>query len=85
MILNVFQNYVPNKYITIDDKDPVWMIKITKSKLEKNKLHQQYIQNRSFEGNLVLNESSIAELNDSISYTQDLYYGNHAKNEMTHC
>ena len=24
-ILNVFRNYVPNKYITIDDKDPVWM------------------------------------------------------------
>ena len=24
-ILNVFRNYVPNKYITIDDKDPAWM------------------------------------------------------------
>ena len=24
-ISNVFSNYVPNKYITIDDKDPVWM------------------------------------------------------------
>ena len=53
--------------------------------MEKNKLYQQYIQNRSFEGDLVLSESSIAELNDSISYTKDLYYGNHAKNEMTRC
>ena len=25
IISNVFSNYVPNKYITIDDKDPVWM------------------------------------------------------------
>ena len=24
-ILNVFRNYVPNKYISVDDKDPVWM------------------------------------------------------------
>ena len=24
-ILNVFRNYVPNKYTAIDDKDPVWM------------------------------------------------------------
>ena len=24
-ILNVFQNYVPSKYITIDDKDPAWI------------------------------------------------------------
>ena len=25
IILNVFQNYIPNKYIGIDDNDPVWM------------------------------------------------------------
>ena len=24
-ILNVFQNYIPNWNVTIDDKDPVWM------------------------------------------------------------
>ena len=33
-ILNVFRNYVPNKYITIDDKNPVWMNEIIKSKME---------------------------------------------------
>ena len=39
-ILNVFRNYVPNKYITIDDKDPVWMNQKIKSKMEtKNKLY----------------------------------------------
>ena len=77
MILNVFQNYVPNKYITIDDKDPVWMNEIIKSKMEtKNKLYQQYIQNGRFESNLVFIESLIAELNDLISYTEDLYYEN---------
>ena len=53
-ILNVFRNYVPNKYITIDDKDPVWMNEIIKSKMEtKNKLYQQYIQNGRFESDLV--------------------------------
>ena len=24
-ILNVFRNHVPNKYITVDNRDPVWM------------------------------------------------------------
>ena len=24
-VLNVFSNFIPNKYITIDNKDPVWM------------------------------------------------------------
>ena len=27
-ILNVFRNYVPNRSITIDDKDPAWMNEI---------------------------------------------------------
>ena len=45
-ILNVFQNYVPNKYITIDNKDPVWMNKNIKTKIkEKNTFYQKYIEN----------------------------------------
>ena len=60
------------------------MSKIIKSKMKKktkkNKLYQQYIQNGSFESDLVFIESLIAELNDLISYTQDLYYENLAKN-----
>ena len=38
-ILNIFRNYVPNKYITIDDKDPVWMNETIKSKIKaRNKM-----------------------------------------------
>ena len=33
IILNVFRNYVSNKDIAIDDKDPVWMNEIIKSKM----------------------------------------------------
>ena len=49
-ILNVFRNYVSNKYITIDDKDPVWMNENIKSKIKtKNLLFKQYLQNGRFE------------------------------------
>ena len=41
-ILNVFRNYVPNKYVTIDDKDPVWMNETIK--LLKIKAKKQYVQ-----------------------------------------
>ena len=52
--LNVVRNYVLNKYITIDDKDPVWMNETIKSKMEtRNKLYQQYIQNGRFASDLV--------------------------------
>ena len=80
-MLHVFRNYVPNKYITIDNKDPVWMNEIIKSKMKtKNKLYQQYIQSGRFESDLVFIQFLIAELNDLISYTKDLYYENLAKN-----
>ena len=53
-ILNVIRNYVPNKYITIDDKDPVWMNEIIKSKIKtKNLLFKKYIQNGRFESDFL--------------------------------
>ena len=62
--MNVFRNYVPNKYITIDDKDPVWMNEIIKSKIKtKNLLFKQYIQNRRFESDFVFLETLITEIN----------------------
>ena len=79
-ILNVFQNYVPNKYITIDDKDPVWMNEIIKSKIKtKNLYFKQYIQNGRFESDFAFLESLIIEINDLISSTKKLYYANLAK------
>ena len=40
-ILNVFRNCVPNKYIYIDDKDPVWMNETIKSIIKaKNALYK---------------------------------------------
>ena len=79
-ILNVFRNYVPNKYITIDDNDPVWMNENIKSKIKtKNLLFKQYIQNGRFESDLVFLENLITEINELISSTKNLYYENLAK------
>ena len=78
-ILNVFRNYVPNKYITVDDKDPVWINKTIKSKIKtKNKLFNKYIQNGRFGSDFVLVERSVTELSDLISHTKALYYENFA-------
>ena len=75
--MNVFRNYVPNKYITVDEKDPVWINEIIKSKMKtKNKLCKQYIQNGRFESNFVLIERLVTEINHLISHTKALYYEN---------
>ena len=79
-ILNVFRNYVPNKYITIDDKDPVWMNEIILSKIKtKNLLFKQYIQNGRFESEFVFLQALITEINELISSTRNVYYENLAK------
>ena len=79
-IWNVFRNYVPNKYITIDDKDPVWMNENIKTKIkEKNTFYQKYIENGRLESDFILLEKLITELNDLIFSTKILYYENLAK------
>ena len=79
-ILNVFRNYVPNKYITIDDKDPVWMNESIKSMIKtKNLLFKQYIQNGRFESDFLFLENLITEINELISSTKNLYYEKLAK------
>ena len=80
-ILNVFRNYVPNKYFTVDDKDPVWMNETIKSKITAtNVLYKKYIQNGRFESVFVCLKKFIIELNELISSTKALYYENLAKN-----
>ena len=74
-ILNVFCNYVPNKCITIDNKDPAWMNEIIKSKIKtKNLFFKQYIQNGRLENDFVFLETLITEVNELISSTKKLYY-----------
>ena len=75
--MNAFRNHVPNKYIPIDDKDPVWMNEIIKSKIKtKDLLFKQYIQNGRFESDFVFLETLITEFNKLISFTKNLYYEN---------
>ena len=48
-IRNTFRNFVPNKYITFDDKDPVRISETIKSKIKTNHIHyKSYLQNLFF-------------------------------------
>ena len=42
ILVNVFSNYIPNKWITIDDKDPPWMNDEIRNKMNyRNNFYQQ--------------------------------------------
>ena len=38
-LMNIFSNYIANKLITVDDKDPPWMDEYIKRKTLDKKLH----------------------------------------------
>ena len=45
IVLNIFRNFVSNKYITCDDKDSIWMNENIKSKIKaKNKPCQVFVK-----------------------------------------
>ena len=53
-ILNTFRNFIPNKYMIIDDKDPVWMNETIRSKMKvKHIVCKKYIQNGRFESDFI--------------------------------
>ena len=79
IILNIFRNFVPNKYITFDDKDPAWIneIKNIKSKTKaKNKPYLEYVKKGRQEIDFCALEESVRNLNDLILQTKASYYEN---------
>ena len=79
-ILNVFCNDAHNNYITIDDKDPVWMNETIRLKIRaKNNMYNKYIQNERSESHFLLLETLKTELNELTNATKDLYYQNLSK------
>lgn len=70
-ILNVFWNYVPNKYITNDDKDTLWMNDTIKSRNKTvNKLYNKYNENGRSESEFVFIKTLITKVNDLITSTK---------------
>ena len=66
---------MPSKYVTVNNKDPVWMDENIKSKIKtRNLLYKQYIQNGRFESDFLLLETFITEFNELIPFTKSLHY-----------
>ena len=79
-ILNVFRNYVPNKYIYVDEKDPVWMNESIKLKIKaKNIMYKKYIQSGRLKSNFLLLQILVTGLNELINTTEAMCYENLSK------
>ena len=65
--MNIFTNYIPNKYITIDERDPPWVNEILKNKIKlKKPLHKS--------NNFTEIKKSSTEISDMILKRKEKYY-----------
>ena len=71
-LMDIFSNYIPNKYITVDDKNPPWMTEAIKNKIN---LKKSLSRSKNFIGlqNLAI------EILELISIRKEEYYNNLSK------
>ena len=80
IILNIFTNYVSNKVITIDDKDPPWMTDFIKSKIEwRNSIYKTFQNSSKNLAEYNTLQQAITELSDLMYEKKSDYYNALAK------
>ena len=72
--MNIFLNYIPNKLIAVDDKDPPWMNESIKKKIMPKKYTcKSFNANKTYDAYLKLQTIS-TELPEMISKRKEDYY-----------
>ena len=72
ILMNVFSNYIPYKYIIIDDKNPPWMTKAIKDKINSQK-------SLSKSKNFIELQNLAFDISEMISMRKDEYYDHLSK------
>ena len=79
-MINVFSNYIPNKWITIHDKDPPWMNDEIRNKMNyRNNFYQQLKKYRLNLTNFDVMNELTSELSSIVSQRKNEYYSRLAK------
>ena len=74
-IINIFSNFIPNKVVTFDDKDPPWMTEKIKEKIKwKHKVYRDYLKNRKTKADYMFVHHGITEVSQLISESKDKYF-----------
>ena len=79
-LYEVILNIVPNKHITWDEEDPVWMNDTIESKIKaKNRIYQVYVKKGKQKTDFCALEESVRNLNYLILQSKTSYYENMGK------
>ena len=77
---NIFTNFVPNKLIIVDDRDPPWVTENIKKLLKDiSKLYKQYVKNGRKEGDYEKILNMTTNIATEISNSRKNYFDNLAE------
>ena len=83
IVTNIFTNFVPNKLITVDDRDrPLVAEKIKKLLKDESKLYKQYIKNGRKEGDYDKLLNATTNITTEISNSKKNYFDDLAEKIM---
>ena len=78
--MNIFSNFIPNKYVTFNDKDPPWTMNYLKYKIHCKEGHYlKYLKHGKRNCDYIELQRSIEEVSEDISKSKEQYYDYLAK------
>ena len=73
--MNVFSNFIPNKLVTFNDKDPPWMSEYLKNKIKwRNRIYAEYLIENNESIDYITLENVIAEVSELVCKSKDDYH-----------
>ena len=73
--MNIFPNFIPNKYVTFNYKDSPWMTSYLKDKIRcKNSLYLKYLKHSKRNCDYIELQRSIEEVSEYISQSKEQFY-----------
>ena len=73
--MNVFSNFIPNKLITFNDKDPPWTSEYFKKNIKwPNKIYAQYLNENNESVDYITLQNVIAEVSKLVCKSKDDYH-----------
>ena len=75
LLFNIYSNYIPNKTVSCDDKDPPWMTSGIRTAIEmKSNAYKEYIRSGMRHNDYVRLENLTTELSNLIRDTETEYH-----------
>ena len=73
--MNVFSNFIPNKLVTFNEKDPPWMSQYLKKQIKwHKKIYAKYLNGKNGSVDYITLQNVMAEVSELVCKSKDNYH-----------